>query len=104
VSDVADGTNVDSSLAGNNLGRQRGQAGDIEVFGVGLRGQRRFLSGGLGDSWVGLLESRLERLLIASLVVADRLSGVRLGLNVVVLGVAVGRHDEGGAIQAVFQK
>jgi hypothetical protein len=36
--------------------------------------------------------------------VADRLSGVRLGLNVVVLGVAVGRHDEGGAIQAVFQK
>lgn len=104
VSYMANGTNVDSSLTGNNLGRQGGQAGNIEIFGVGLRGQRRFLSSGLCDSWVGLLQSRLEGLLITSLVVADRLAGVRLGLDVVVFGVAVGRHDEGGAIRTVFQK
>lgn len=103
VSDVADGANVDGSLSGDNLGRQRSQAGDVEVFGLGLGRQRRSLSSGLGDSWVGLLESRLEGLLISSLVVTDRLSRVRLGPDVVVFGVVVGRHDEGGAIQAVFQ-
>jgi hypothetical protein len=35
--------------------------------------------------------------------VADRLAGVRLGLDVVVFGVATGRHDEGGEIRTVFQ-
>lgn len=102
MSDVTDGTNVDSGLSSDNLGCQRSQAGDIEVFRVGLGGQRRSLSGGLGDSWVGVLEGRLERDIVSSLVVADRLS-VRLGLDVVDFGVAVGRHDEGGAIKAVFQ-
>lgn len=96
MSDMADGANVDGGLSGNNLGRQGSEAGDVEVFGVGLRGQLRSLSSGLGDGWVGLLESRLEGLLIAGLVVADRLARVGLGLNVVVLGVAVGRHGGGG--------
>lgn len=37
VSDVADGSNIDRSLAGNNLWGQRGEGLDVQVFWLGLR-------------------------------------------------------------------
>lgn len=92
VSDVADGADVDGSLAGDNLGRERRQGRHVEILGVGLRGQGRLHAGLFADA-ITLLESRLEALL------GDRLARVRVGLNVVVFAVAVGRHDRGGAIE-----
>lgn len=98
VSDVADGANVDGGLASNNLRREGCQDGHIEVFGVGLRGQRRFYGRLVGNGGVGLLEGRLERLLFGVVDVVlgvDGLSRVGVGLDVVVFGIL--RHcDEGG--------
>lgn len=85
VSDMADGADVDSGLAGDNLGRQGGQGRHVEVLRVGLRGQGRLHVGLFADT-IALLESRLEAQ------VGDRLARVRVGLNVVVFAVAVGRH------------
>ena len=93
VSHVTDCADVDGRLPGNNLGGERGQAGDIEVLGVGLRGQRGPLDSLVWNGRVGVPEGRLEGLLLNSIVAAVKgLARVGFGLDVVEFGVAVGRH------------
>lgn len=96
VSDVTDCADVDRSLTRNNLGCQRAEGLDIEVFGLCLGGKVWSLDGGsrripLHGGLEGLL-----MLVIGDLIVKLRfIAGVRLRLDVVAELVAVGRHDEG---------
>ena len=95
VGDMADGTNIDGGLPRNDLGCQGGQALDVEILGLGLRWQVRTLNWG---RWCGLLEGRLEGLLllVVRLLGVDLrlVAGVGLRLDVVAKLIAVGGHDE----------
>lgn len=66
VGDVADGADVDSCLPRDDFWCERGQCGHVEVLWLGLRRQDWFLDDG---RWGGLLQGRLEGLLILNLVV-----------------------------------
>lgn len=100
VSDVANGADVDRCLSRNDLWCERGQLGNVEVLGLGLRRQDWFLDGG---HWVGLLQGRLEGLLLLNFVVRETLAGLRargliarVGGDVVseLINLAVCRHRE----------
>lgn len=101
VRDMADGADVDRGLPADDLGGERGQAGDVEIGGVGLVGEAgaRGFEGGGG---VGLLQRGLRHGRGAScrplldVLVGLRLDAGRRGRGLVVGGeVAVGRHDCG---------
>lgn len=92
---MADGANVDGRLPGNNFRREGSQAGEVEVFRVCLRGQRGPLDGLVGDGRVGLLKGRLQGLVVGGVMLAiEGLARLGLGVDVVVFGVAVGRHGD----------
>ena len=91
VSDVTDGANVDGGLPRNNLGGQRGEGRDVEVFGVGLGREMRFRNGRNGLCFLqGRLEGLVENLVIG-LGVLGLVVGAGLG-HVVAKLVAVGSH------------
>lgn len=99
VSDVADGADIDRCLPRDNLWCERGQCGHVEVLWLGLRRQDWFLNDG---RWGGLLQGRLERLLVLDFVVRESLASLRGGRLVAGVGdvvsefinLAVCRHSD----------
>lgn len=97
VSDMANGTNVDCCLPGDDFWGKGGQSRDVEVFGLGLWRQRWPLD--LGHRCGGFLQSGLQRLLIFDFVIGEtRVGCLAFGLDDVVaefIGLAVCRHRDG---------
>ena len=93
---MADGANVDGCLPGDNLGSQRGKALDFEVLRLGLRGQEGSLDcGGRDVLFHGGLERLVLDLIVGVVGVNLRLVvGAGVGLDVVAILIAVGRHGE----------
>lgn len=104
VSDVANGTDVDGGLAGNNFRRQRREFRQVEGIWVWLLGQLWALrlrnagntAGLLHGGLLGLFGLLLQRLLVIEVIVASvRTHHGGAGMGFIVGKIAVGSHDCG---------